>query len=494
MIGFTDILKNFGDFASGARTIEPHVQAITYPGQSGAQYHAADMREGLYRPYTNIPNDVVPDRRFMAEPGMVPVKNFSAQDPRRRLYERDLYEASKLLTKAFNGDAFARLMVKEAMYGRFREALAISDFPNLFGDVIDRAVIANYRETPYTWNMIAAHSDVADFRQVKRFRVDYGTAPNTTPIGLGAPYPEDKISDSAQQAGTYVPPGAAQGVGYYAYNLQKYGKRMPFYWETFINDDLNAIKDVPARFGRGMRRGEEYFVTSLFASNTNFFNTANFKNIVSAANSPGNVYTANNPPLSITALAQAMVVMSLQRDLDGQPIDIEAVTLVVPPALKVAAQNILNADYFFANDQGGTTIQDGSGATATLTSGQRLNVANWARNIVKLAVNYYLPIVDTTYGNQAWYLFSDPNSGRPAVEFAHLRGRRNPELFMKLPNSVAIGEGGMGPGTGPSIGTTMQNPMEGDFDTDAIHYKIRHVYGGVTMDPLMAVYSNGSGT
>jgi hypothetical protein len=159
----------------------------------------------------------------------------------------------------------------------------------------------------------------------------------------------------------------------------------------------------------------------------------------------------------------------------------------------VTAQNILNADYFWANDQGGTIDTFGTGATVSGTSGQRLNVANWARNIVKLAVNYYLPIVDTVYGNQGWYLFADPNGGRPAIEFAHLRGRRMPELFMKAPNSIAIGEGAMGPGPGPMIGTSMQNPMEGDFDTDAIHYKIRHVYGGVTVDPIMAVYSNGGG-
>ena len=64
---------------------------------------------------------------------------------------------------------------------------------------------------------------------------------------------------------------------------------------------------------------------------------------------------------------------------------------------------------------------------------------------------------------------------------------------MKLPNSVAIGEGAMGPGMGVIPGTTNMNPMEGDFDTDRIDYKIRHVFGGTTIDPLMAVYSNGSG-
>ena len=87
-----------------------------------------------------------------------------------------------------------------------------------------------------------------------------------------------------------------------------------------------------------------------------------------------------------------------------------------------------------------------------------------------------------------WYLFADPKGGRPALEFGKLRGHEQPELFMKLPNSVAVGEGAMGPGPGITPGTMNMNPMEGDFDTDSIHYKIRHCFGGVTIDPLMSTY------
>jgi len=59
---------------------------------------------------------------------------------------------------------------------------------------------------------------------------------------------------------------------------------------------------------------------------------------------------------------------------------------------------------------------------------------------VKIAVNYFAPIVNTTNGNSAWYLFSDPNNGRPALQQSFLRGHESPELFMKLPNSVQIGD------------------------------------------------------
>jgi hypothetical protein len=466
MIGFSEILSNIGDF--GRRQWEPQEGfTITNPGRANKMGELmAPIWEGKSNAFSD--DDV---RGFRA---VRPITD--AQ--RKRLYERDLMEATKLIKSAFDGNGYAKLMLRDAMVGRFREALSISDFPNLFGDVIDRAVLANYRETPYTWNQVAKLSTVNDFREVKRFRVDHGTgigalddslgtltgtAFSLLPVPMGGEYPEDKLTDNV-----------------FTYRVQKYGRRMPFFWETFVNDDLNALKDTPARFGRAMRRMEEYFVTKLYANNTNFFTAGNKNTVV-----PTGVYTATNPPLSITALAQALTIMSQQVDPDSGPIDIEAVTLVVPPALKVTAQNILNADYFWANDQGGTL----SGSS----SAQRLNVRNWAKNIVNLAVNYFLRIVDTTHGDTGWYLFADPNNGRPALEFGKLRGHEQPDLFMKLPNSVAIGEGIMGPGMGVVPGTTNMSPMEGDFDTDSIHYKIRHVFGGTTIDPLMAVYSNGSG-
>jgi hypothetical protein len=390
-----------------------------------------------------------------------------------RRYQQRLHEASKLIVKAFTG-------TRRDLFN-LQEAMSISDFPQLFGDVIDRAVLANYLETPYTWNLIANEAQVNDFRPVKRFRIDGGTGllgtiqvtgqPNPgalMPITQGSQYPEDYLTDDQ-----------------YTYQLLKYGKRMPFFWETFVNDDLNALKDTPARFGRGARRSEEYFVTQLFANNATFFSTAN-KNIVT--NTVVGDMGGNNPALTITALQRAIIVMMNQVDTTGQPISVEAMTLVVPPSLKTVAMNILNTDYVWMGDQGGT---NGGANNFPL---QQLHAMNWAKNIVRLAVNYYLPIVDTTHGKTGWYLFSNPENGRPAVEFGRLRGHIGPELFMKLPNSVAIGEGDMGPGAGSLPGTMNSNPLDGDFDTDAIFYKVREVFGGTLMDPIMAVYSNGSGS
>jgi Mu-like prophage major head subunit gpT len=480
MIKFVEAVKNYGDIVKGHELL------------FGGAREGLDSTRATALALLGESTNATP----LNERGELSIHSMRGRMAGNIRYQKKLHEVAKLTLRALTGSKRDRL--------NFEEALSISDFPNLFGDVIDRAVLANYLETPYTWNMVALAAEVSDFRPVKRFRVDGGTgllgntalnptsnlaagsqtgagfdaSGNMLPITQGAQYPEDSLTDNE-----------------YVYRLAKYGKRMPFFWETFVDDDLNALKDTPARFGRGARRSEEYFVTKLYANNVSgtlgpngfyFFSNGN-KNIVNAANA-GGAFTTNNPALSITALQQAIVVMMNQKDTTGQPISVEGVTLVVPPALKTVAMNILNADYVWMGDQGGT---NGGANTFPL---QQIHVANWAKNIVRLAVNYYLPICDTTHGNTGWYLFSNPESGRPALEFGRLRGHTMPELFMKLPNSVAIGEGSMGPGPGIMPGTTNMNPLEGDFDTDSINYKVRHVLGGVQVDPIMAVFSNGSGS
>jgi hypothetical protein len=179
-----------------------------------------------------------------------------------------------------------------------------------------------------------------------------------------------------------------------------------------------------------------------------------------------------------------------QVDLDGEPISIEDFTLVYPPALDVVAKNILNATQVWMNDQGGTIGDPGSGGNVSF---QRLLADNWAKNIVRPAKNYYLPIVNTTNGSTAWYLFANPKNGRPAMQQSFLLGHEMPELFMKAPNQIAIGEGRMGPGVGSMnmSGNDQANPMDGDFLTDSIIYKIRYVLGGTLLDPKMGLASTG---
>ena len=325
-----------------------------------------------------------------------------------------------------------------------REAMTTSDFPLLFGDVLDRQVLANYREWPSVWAAYCKRATVADFRWVSRFMIS-GAEAVLAEVPQQTVYPSSHLDEALAE-----------------YRVLKYGRRLPFSWETMINDDLQALQDVPQRFGRAARRSEDKYATQLHVDVNGPHAT-----VYSIANS--NIITSN-PVLAITALQTAFTILAAQLDADSEPIMIDAVILEVPPSLEVVARNILNAIHIEAVTGGGGDAVQG------------LRIVNWMKNKTSLAVNPYIPIVaSTANGTTSWFLHASPSSGRPAFEMGFLRGHTEPEIFVKDPNSRRVGGGGV-------------NPMDGDFDTDSIEYKVRHVFGGAVMDPIMTVGSNGSGS
>lgn len=361
-----------------------------------------------------------------------------------REYRQRLTGLVRLYQGTIEGD-------RRATYA-FQEAMARPDFTFLFGDVIDRQLLASYQTRPVQWTSYARRGRVRDFRTVKRFTLDGGEAVLDKVKEL-APYKNRAVTD-----------------GGYSYAVDKYGDQIAVSWETLVNDDLGALTDMPTRLGNAARRTEEKFAASLFSGsggpNGTFFSTGN-KNIINST-VIGSTVTPN-PALTIIGLQQALQVMGQQVDTDGGPIYVEGVSLVVPPALEVAANNIVNATEILAASGGG----DGTG-------NDQLRVANWMRNRVQVVVNPWLPIINTTSGNSAWYLFADPSVGRPSMELGFLVGHETPELWVKSPNAMRVGGGPVA-------------PEEGDFEHDAIQYRVRMVLGGVLMDSKSSVASTGLG-
>jgi hypothetical protein len=351
-------------------------------------------------------------------------------------YQRGLVEAMRLYERVLSGNRRAAL--------DFQESLTRSDFTFLFADIIDRQMLAAYATQPVRWDMVAKRGRVRDFRTVKRFTLDGGKAVLSKVKEL-APYTARAVTD-----------------GGYSYSVDKYGAEIDISWETLINDDLDAFAELPQALALAARRTEEYFATDLFVASTGpdatFFSSGN-----------ANIITAN-PALSVSGLQTAFTVLAAQKDSDNGPIYVNGVTLVVPPALEVVANNIINATEIIAASGGG----DGTGNDS-------LRVANWMQNKVKVVVNPWLPIIDTTSGNAAWYLIANPNEGRPAMEVGFLTGHETPDLWMKAPDAIRVGGGLVG-------------PEEGDFQNDGIRYRVRHVLGGTLMDPKSAVASTGAGS
>lgn len=340
-------------------------------------------------------------------------------------YKKGLAEAANLVAHMLKTGS------RLDMY-RFQEALTTSDFPIYFGDLIDRQVLANYAEAPQTYTQWAKVSEVADFRPAKRYWMDGGE---------GQLKPVDEL-------GEYKSVGRTEGQ--LSFTVKKFGARFDISWEAVLNDDLNLLTDQPARFGKAARRTEEKEATKLLFTK-DFFSSTNDNEI-------------DSNPLTVQNLQKAIDKFASRVDTDGEPIMVGPAILMVPPALEVTARNILNATEFLTWDGGQESFQ--------------MRTNNWMSQRLRLVVNNYLPILDPTAGNKTYYLLADPSDARGAVEFAFLRGHRNPEVFMKSPNALAVG--------GASAGS-----MAGDFEHDAIGYKVRHVMGGTVIDPKCALKSVG---
>jgi hypothetical protein len=387
------------------------------------------------------------ERLFGGAAGRVRVRNTPQ-------YLARLAEAAVYTARVMEGE-----IPLSQLFARLQEAHSTSDFPQLFGDVLQRQLLGTYQATTPVWSAIARRSTVPDFRTVKRFAVDGGEGVLAA-VAEGATYPAATIADSQ-----------------YTYNVAKYGRTIPFTWEAMVNDDLQALRDIPARFARAAQRSESKFCTQLYADangpHASLYTSGN-TNIINTTNGAA----VTNPPLSIAGLQDAMTVLGKMRDTDGEPIDCSVSVLVVPPALRIVAKNILNATELRVNTAGGYL-----GALANSEGyHQELMTGNWMKGEVLLVVDPYLPIVTTTgtRGDTSWYLFASPSVGRPALEMGFLRGHEAPELFMQMPTAQRIGGG--------------SNAMDGSFDTDALAYKVRHCFGGVILDGKATVASNGTGS
>lgn len=333
-----------------------------------------------------------------------------------------------------------------------QHAMTTSDFPLLFGDVLDRTVLGGYGELRPTWPMYVRRAVVPDFRSVKRRFFDGQE-------GRLALVPE------AAEA-----PYAELAEGEFTYSVGKYERKMALSWEAFVNEDLDVFESFPRRAARAARRTEEHFATALFVASTGpispFFSAGN-----------NNLLTGASSALSVDSLATAYETFGDLRDAEGEPVALSGAVLVVPPALEVTARNILSA----------TEIRNVVGSDTILYQ-------NWLAGALRLAVNPYLSVLNTsTSSKTAWYLFADPNDRplgpdrggedspneiRPALEMGFLRGFERPMVFTKTSDMALVGGG-----TAP--------PEFGSFTNSTIEYKVRHVLGGARMDPKAAVAAMG---
>ncbi|MBN1320156.1 MAG: Mu-like prophage major head subunit gpT family protein [Thermoleophilia bacterium] len=334
-------------------------------------------------------------------------------------------------------------------YADLTESITTSDFPQLFGQILDRQLLGRYRAVTPEWRSYVPTGTMADFRVGQLHKVQGN----------------DTRLDRVAEKGEY--PLAPMSEARYTRQVFKYGRQFDISWESLINDALGAMSDIEERFVEAALLTEAWEATGLYCSaagpNTGLFGAP------IADVDLQNVTNQGALPLSITNLETTLALMAQQTDVNGRPLGIRGVHLVVAPAREFRARQILTSAFVQQVDTTG-------GANAAAPTYVPLPTSNIMPQMgLKLHVDPNLPIMDLTGNNDGtWYLFAEARgSAAKACQMDFLRGHESPEIAMKASNKIASGGGAI-------------SPFEGDFDTDNVFYRVRHCLGGCRLDPRYA--------
>ena len=327
------------------------------------------------------------------------------------------------------------------------EAVTTTDFPYLLGTTIERELMAQYGIVQPDYEAYTKIGTVPNFLTHTRHRRNGGRG----------------VLREVSEKGEYlVTPSSATR---YTRSVRKVGEQFDISWEALINDGMGAFNDIAEDYAKMAINTNHAEVTGLYADtltpNTNLFGAP-------IADVDGvNVTNLGVLPWSIANMQTTLGLMANQTDVNGRPLSIRGLHLVIPTDLEDTVWQGLNS----------VAIQYADTAGAVVPMG----IANpLPRRGIQVHVDPWLPQIDTS-GNVAttWYLFAD-TSFNYAIGLDHLRGHEGPEICMKASNKVTM--------SGAPI-----SPFDGDFESDDVMFRVRLCLGGNYLDPRCAYAQTGTG-
>lgn len=340
-----------------------------------------------------------------------------------------IVEAAGLWKRVFDGDIRAAVQV--------REALSTSDlFVSVTGDVLDRELLAQYTALTTEWQNFATRTLVRNFK------------PKTMVDLLGGRSSLERVPELTAY------PGAQSDSREYSIQVAKFGRQFGFSWEAMVNDDLDELMQIPGTFSQAAGLTEDDAALALIANITTGVPNASFFKDYSAVTGyigTGLNTTAVTEDLEEAAVQAAVTAIKTRRDAEGNIVPSGPLILVVGPANEFTARRILNA----------TEIRTTVGGVETIEP-----------NPLKGAVEL---VVLSRLAGLAWFVLPKPSTAaRPALAVAFLRGFETPDIRQKNGGGVGV------------------SPDAGDFDDDSVRYRVRHVTGAATVDPIHTYASTGT--
>lgn len=252
------------------------------------------------------------------------------------------------------------------------------NFPVLFEDALRKILLASYALQSDTWRLFCGTDTVNDFRPSPRYRL--GEMGGTL----------DRKNEHGEFKNKAIPDGARTDI-----STETRGNIIALTREAIINDDMGALANQAAAFGRLAGRTIEVEVYALLAENSGLGPTLEDGNPFFHA-SRGNIGTG--AALGVAGLQADRVLMRKQKDLNNvEFIDLQPRTLLVPLELEADA-NIYNTSEFDPRDNNFRKPNSVRGLFRTIVGSPRLS------------------------GTRR-YMFADPAGGAEAIKVVFLEGQ-----------------------------------------------------------------------
>ena len=272
--------------------------------------------------------------------------------------------------------------------GWLEAAFSSASLPGILSNVANKVLLEGFLSMDDTWKKIVKIASVNNFQTHQRYRMN--GAFKFEKVG---PDGEIKHGSIGEQA--------------FSQQVDTFGVMFALTRQMIINDDLGAFNDIPRGIGVGAAEAisdavwECVLANSVQKDGKKFFSTEH-KNYLNTA----------DVKLDVDGLTKAELAFSEQERMSGRPLGIPASILLVPAALKVAAEMLMKS--MTLNE---TTTPDKAKPATNPHAGKYETVSSphLGSKVFK--------------GNSAtaWYLLADPRR-LAAYEVAFLGGQERPTV------------------------------------------------------------------
>jgi len=277
-----------------------------------------------------------------------------------------------------------------------RAAFSTNALSNVLGALANKSMLKGYNSVEETWQKWCSTGSASDYKPQNMTRlVD---TLSLDQVGEGGEVTSGQIGDEKE-----------------AISVARYAKKFGVDDMTIINDDLNALTEVPMMFGRAARELIGDLVYRHLLANGNMSDSVPLFHATHLNLNTGKTFTSDNVKNAITVFKQ----QKIKKGVKQRRIRVKPVYLLIPPELEWAADIILNS---------GLVVVAGD---TDLVRGDRNVLQNKLEPIVESRLS------DTTfsgYSATSWYVTGGKNSGGN-IKVNFLMGRQMPVLE-KLPAGV----------------------------------------------------------